>query len=182
MPLLPTPAASGDVWGTQLNNFLTQLQSGTDGSVNYSATRPAKTAADIGYTMIDTVTKEIIRWSGTAWETLLAGNTAGSGSIVAAVEFSPAAFDFLVGSLTFFVRPIRSINVKPQIFARTLFSNFNYSYKIDFINPLPDTNYLVLVSAGRNDYIVDSTTTDSVSISLSLEAPFPLRASVTIIR
>ena len=109
-------------------------------------------------------------------------------NIVLTILLIPVGFfiqfllNFLVGSLTFYVRPIRTINVKPQIFARTLFSNFNYSYKIDFINRLPDTNYLVLVSAGRNDYIVDSITTDSVSITLSLEAPFPPTASVTIIR
>ena len=87
MPNLPTPATTGDVWGSQLNSFLTQLQSGSDGSINYAATRPTKTAADVGYTMIDTTSREIIRWSGTAWEVLMGGQASGIESLTADKDF-----------------------------------------------------------------------------------------------
>jgi hypothetical protein len=73
MPQLPQVAASGDVWGANLNNFLKQLQNGTTGAINHAATRPNPTGLTDGFTMIDTTTREIIKWNGTGWDVLMGG-------------------------------------------------------------------------------------------------------------
>lgn len=76
--LIPQVATTGDVWGASLNRFLTQVQSPVDGSLNFGTSRPTKNnTTDIGYTMVDITTRELIRWTGTAWVVLLGGTDKG---------------------------------------------------------------------------------------------------------
>ena len=86
MPQLPIPAATGDVWGNTLNNFLKQVQSETDGSLNFAAARP--TGKTVGYTMVDTTTRELIRFNATGgWDVLMGGQANGIESLTADREF-----------------------------------------------------------------------------------------------
>jgi len=50
----------------------------TGGGINFATTRPTTlTADDGGYTMVDTTTRELIRWNGTVWVVLLGGAAIG---------------------------------------------------------------------------------------------------------
>jgi hypothetical protein len=61
-------------WGTALNSHLGQLNEPTNGGINFAATAPTGlTANDVGYTFVDTTNKEIRRWDGTKWVTLMGG-------------------------------------------------------------------------------------------------------------
>jgi hypothetical protein len=66
------PAVGDSNWGTSLNAHLNQFMP-TGGGINFATTRPTLTASDDGYTMVDTVTRELVRWDGTKWVVLLAG-------------------------------------------------------------------------------------------------------------
>jgi hypothetical protein len=63
-------------WGTPLNDHLNQLMK-NGGGINYQTSDPAMTAADDGYTFINTTKRELKRWNGTAWEVLLGGVSKG---------------------------------------------------------------------------------------------------------
>jgi hypothetical protein len=61
-------------WGTALNDHIGQLMNPTNGGINFAATAPTGlTTNDVGYTFVDTTNKEIRRWNGTAWATLMGG-------------------------------------------------------------------------------------------------------------
>jgi len=70
MPQLPIPAATGDVWGNTLNNFLKQISPSTGGGINFGTTRPTTGLTD-GFTMVDTSVGDLIRWNGSTWDILI---------------------------------------------------------------------------------------------------------------
>ena len=71
-------------WGTALNSHLGQLNEPTNGGINFAATAPTGlTANDVGYTYVDTTNKEIRRWNGTNWITLMGGILIGKKTITA---------------------------------------------------------------------------------------------------
>jgi len=69
MPNLPTPAASGDVWGNTLNTFLNQITPSTNGGLNSAPSDP--TSVTTGYTYFNTVSNTVKKYNGTGWDTIL---------------------------------------------------------------------------------------------------------------
>jgi hypothetical protein len=88
----PTNGDTG--WGTKLNNHLNQLIKQDTGGINYFTTDPnwdtikngftGLTAIPAGYTFVNTTTKTLKRWSGTAWEILLDSSKLTTARIIAA--------------------------------------------------------------------------------------------------
>ena len=70
------PAVGATNWGDTLNSHLNTLMP-SNGGINFASTPPTLTSGDDGYTFVDTANKEIRRWNGTGWETLMGGNTIG---------------------------------------------------------------------------------------------------------
>ncbi len=71
------PAEGDKNWGDTLNNWLGQLGPASLGGIHNgdTASRPAGlTADDEGRVYVDTESQEILRWDGSAWQTLLTGN------------------------------------------------------------------------------------------------------------
>ena len=84
----PTTGQQG--WGGVLNAHLNQLMP-NGGGINFSDTRPTTlTTDDDGYTMVDTLTREIIRWDGNDWVILMGG--------------TPEGRNYATGDVTLYVR------------------------------------------------------------------------------
>jgi hypothetical protein len=76
---LPVQGGDQGTWGTKLNAFITQLQDDTNGGINSATGNPNNlTAADIGYTFINTGQRALKKYKGTGtgssnndWDNLL---------------------------------------------------------------------------------------------------------------
>jgi hypothetical protein len=76
---LPVQGGDQGTWGTKLNDFITQLQDGSNGSINSKSTNPTNlTSADEGYTFVHVPERALKRYKGTGtgtsnsdWDVLL---------------------------------------------------------------------------------------------------------------
>ncbi len=86
MPTNQLPIKGDRNWGTTLNNWLKQLGPESLGGIHNGDTagRPAGlTVDDEGRVYIDTESKELLNWDGSAWQILLTGNQEQKFSITA---------------------------------------------------------------------------------------------------
>ena len=140
MPQLPTPTTSGDVWGNTLNNFLTTAHDNTTtsgGKIKPEGILPGSTGQ-----VLTTTSTGAVGWQN---------STAGTGSIVAAVNFNflPAVF----GSNSMLPMEIySSLNVSS---VGSSWVRYGFTFEpisiVNFTNPLPDANYFVSFNYGLND-------------------------------
>ncbi|MEI6729060.1 MAG: hypothetical protein WCK98_05450 [bacterium] len=156
MPQLPTPAASGDVWGNTLNNFLTVAHDNTvpnGGKVKPSGIIPGTAGQVLTTTQAGTV----------GWQ----NSTAGAGGIVAGAELD------LVGQLN----PANIFG--PRIYTLSYALNVQSftgggmiiggNYTVTFINPLDNANYLVSIS-NNPGWVCEVFSKTVNSFSLSIKA------------
>jgi len=67
----PIPSIGDQNWGGVLNSHLAQLSSSTTGGINTFASDPSTVgwgANEIGYTFVNSTTKEMKRWNGASFD------------------------------------------------------------------------------------------------------------------